>query len=302
MLEQEPARPLPRQTPLTEIVARRRTRVFLLAAALLAGGCAGAAEVAGVATQDELLQIRTDLAAVGYIAQRTKTEVDALAAQVDRRAREQQTESERRNAALAQRLDGLAATLSTLSARVDELATRVDTLSRQLSPAAPARPSPAPAPPTPFAPAPAAPRPPTSVLQPRDVYQAAYIDFSKGSYSLAIAGFRELLRRYPENDLAGNAQYWIGEAYLGLARGYSNAGQADKASESLVQAVQEFKKVLANYPRAEKVSAALYKEALALIELKQPREAQARLQYLVDNFPQAEETPLARERLAALKK
>ena len=103
MLEQEPAPPLPRQTPLTEIVARRRTRVFLLAAALLAGGCAGAAEVAGVATQDELLQIRTDLAAVGYIAQRTKTEVDALAAQVDRRAREQQTESERRNAALAQR-------------------------------------------------------------------------------------------------------------------------------------------------------------------------------------------------------
>jgi len=42
-------------------------------------------------------------------------------------------------------------------------------------------------------------------------------------------------------------------------------------------------------------------EALALIELKQPQVAQARLQYLVDNFPQAEETPLARERLAVLK-
>ncbi len=276
---------------------------------LLAGGCAGAAEVTGVAMQDDLLQIRTDLAAVGYTAQRTKTEMDALVAQLDRRVREQQMEGERRNAALVQRLDGLAATLTTLSARVDELTTRVGALSRQLgavapAPAAPApaRPSPAPAPLASPGPATAPARPTTGALQPRDVYQAAYIDFSKGSYSLAIAGFREVLRRYPESEFAGSAQYWIGEAYLSLARGYSNAGQADKTSESLTQAVQEFRKVLANYPRAEKVPAALYKEALALIELKQPREAQARLQYLVDNFPQAEETPLARERLAALKR
>ena len=37
------------------------------------------------------------------------------------------------------------------------------------------------------------------------------------------------------------------------------------------------------------------------MELKQPALAQSRLQYLVDNFPQAEETPLARERLTNLK-
>lgn len=153
-----------------------------------------------------------------------------------------------------------------------------------------------------MSPVPATPtRPTTGALQPQDVYQAAYIDFSKGSYSLAIAGFREFLRRYPEHDLAGNAQYWIGEAYLSLARGYSSSAQEDKATESLNQAVVEFRKVQANYPRSEKVSTALYKEALALIELKQPQVARQRLQYLVDNFPQAEEASLARERLAALK-
>ena len=65
--------------------------------------------------------------------------------------------------------------------------------------------------------------------------------------------------------------------------------------------MQEFKKVQANYPRADKVPTALYKEALALIDLKQPTLAQARLQYLVDNFPRAEETSLARERLTTLK-
>jgi tol-pal system protein YbgF len=188
---------------------------------------------------------------------------------------------------------------------VDELASRVEALGRQLRAAA-AAPAPATArpasPPAPAA-APAAPaaRPTTGALQPQDVYQAAYLDFSKGSYSLAIAGFREFLRRYPEHELGDNAQYWIGESYLSLARGQTNAGQPDKAGESLTQAVQEFRKVLANYPRAEKVPTALYKEALALLELKQPAIAQARLQYLVDNFPQAEETPLARERLASLK-
>jgi TolA-binding protein len=67
------------------------------------------------------------------------------------------------------------------------------------------------------------------------------------------------------------------------------------------QAVQEFRKVVANYPRSDKAPSALYKEALVLIELKQPAVAQARLQYLVDNFPQAAETMLAREKLAALK-
>ena len=220
-------------------------------------------------------------------------------------------------AALTQRLDGLAATLSTVSARLDELAAHVDALGRQLRAAgvpAPARPVPAPAaapPPPPPAAAPqpaplAAPVPParptTGALQPQDIYQAAYIDFSKGSYSLAIAGFREFLRRYPEHDLAGNAQYWIGEGYTALARSYANAEQADKEAEALNQAVQEFKRVLANYPRAEKASTALYKEALALIDLKQPQQAAARLQYLLDNFPQAEETPLAKERLAALRR
>jgi tol-pal system protein YbgF len=144
-------------------------------------------------------------------------------------------------------------------------------------------------------------RPATDALQPQDIYQAAYIDFSKGSYALAMAGFREFLRRFPEHPLAGNAQYWIGESHFSLARNSANAGQADKATQELEQAVQELRKVVANYPRSEKAPTALYKEALALIELKQPAVAQQRLEYLVANFPQAEETPLARERLAAIK-
>jgi len=164
-------------------------------------------------------------------------------------------------------------------------------------PAAPTTPSPV----TPTPPPPVGQRPATNALQPQDIYQAAYIDFSKGSYALAMAGFREFLRRFPDHALAGNAQYWIGESYLSQARAAANAGQSERVAQELESGVQEFRKVLANYPRSEKAPSALYKEALALIELKQPAVAQQRLEYLVANFPQAEETPLARERLSTLK-
>jgi TolA-binding protein len=317
----------------------------------LLGGCASVSDVTGMATQQDLLEVRTQVALLQQSTVRAKSEADAARAQLERRERERIAEEDRQLQALGQRLDSLTNALSTLAGRVEELNTRTDALTRQPRVAAPApapapapvpAPAPAPAPPStppahatatarpatasapvappPAAPAPAAPaptppssitavpaeptpgsRPSTNPLQPQDIYQAAYIDFSKGSYQLAIAGFREFLRRFPDHQLAGAAQYWIGEAYFSIARGFTNSGQAEKATESLEQAVQEFRKVQANYARSDKTATALYKEALALLELKQPAVAQARLQYLVDNFPQAEEAPLARERLTALK-
>jgi TolA-binding protein len=267
------------------------------------------------------MQLRGEVAAAQQAAQRAKSDAEAAALRaVDARLRAQGTDGERDTTALNRRLDGLATTLTELSARVDELSSRVEALGRQVrtpapstsagnGSATPAPPrvatatpaAPAPSTATPAAPPPVGQRPATNALQPQDIYQAAYIDFSKGSYALAMAGFREFLRRYPDHALAGNAQYWIGEGYLSQARTAANAGQTDKAAQELESAVQEFRKVLANYPRSEKAPTALYKEALALIDLKQPAVAQQRLEYLVANFPQAEETPLARERLSTLK-
>jgi tol-pal system protein YbgF len=316
VLGQESPRALSGQAALSPRDIPGRRLALLLSVVLWLAGCAGVQEATGVATQQDLLQIRQDVAAAQQTATRAKADADAVSAQLKNRAG---VESDKKVAALSRQVDSLSETLTTLTGRVDELSTRLDTLTRQLrtsqaplmsGSAAPRSPSAAPsgsaAPASPGAAAPgpvaAVPqRPSATSMQPQDLYQAAYIDFSKGSYSLAIAGFREFLRRYPDHELAGSAQYWIGEAYLSLARGFSDSAQSEKAKESLEQAVQEFKKVLANYPRADKVPTALYKEALALIDLKQPAQAQARLQYLVDNFPRSEENALARERLAALK-
>jgi len=272
-----------------------------LLVALSLAGCAEMQEATGVATQQDLLQLRQEMMAA-QSAQRGKGEADSISAQVDKRVREQTSEHDRQVATLTRQIDSLNDTVTTLSGRVDDLTTKLDTVNRQLrgavapgtgpaataprpaagasgAPAGGTTPGASTATPTAPVPGPVAavpPRPTTGALQPQDIYQAAYIDFSKGSYALAIAGFREFLRRYPDHELAGSAQYWIGEAYLALARGFSDASQGDKASESLEQAVQEFKKVQANYPRADKVPTALYKEALALIDLKQPALAQAR--------------------------
>jgi TolA-binding protein len=316
VLGQESPRAFSGQAALSSREITGRSLGLLLGVVLLLAGCAEVQEATGVATQQDLFQLRQDVAAAQQTATRAKADADAVSAQIKSRPG---GEGDKQVAALSRQVDSLGETLTTLTGRVDELSTRLDTLTRQLragqAPATPGSAAPrspsaapsgsaAPASPGTAAPGPVAAvpqRPSAASLQPQDIYQAAYIDFSKGSYSLAIAGFREFLRRYPDHELAGSAQYWIGEAYLSLARGFGDSGQGDKSTESLEQAVQEFKKVLANYPRADKVPTALYKEALALIDLKQPAQAQARLQYLVDNFPRSEETNLARERLATLK-
>ncbi len=262
-------------------------------------GAAGCADVSGEALQQDVAQIRRDLNSLTLNVHRSRGDTETVVGQLDRRTREQGAESAKQIAALTARLDALSAEVARVSARVDELAQRVDTPGRP-APSGGAAPGPPPArsggAPTPPAVA-AAPRP--SGASAEEGYQAAYLDFSKGLYPLAVSGFRDFLRRFPDSALADSAQYWIGEAYFSMAR--ATAGQPEKARENLEQAVQEFRKVVVAYPRGSKVPTALYKEALALVELKQTALAQTRLQYLIEHFPQSEEAPLAKERLASLK-
>jgi tol-pal system protein YbgF len=257
--------------------------------ALLATGCAGLSEEA---VQQDVAQLRQELNAVTLAVHRSRGETETLLGQLDRRTREQAGENTKQLQTLGSRLDSLTAEINKLSARLEELAQRMDTLSR---PGGGSTPQPrsnlSPAPPGGAGRA-------TGGPGAEDSYKAAYLDFSKGNYLLAIAGFREFVRRFPDSPQAGSAQYWTGESYAAMARA---AGvQEDKAKDALEEAVKEYRKVFVNYPRGAQAPTALYKEALVLQELKRVKLAQARLQYLVDNFPQSEEAPLARERLKTL--
>jgi tol-pal system protein YbgF len=276
--------------------------------AVTAAATTGCADVSGEALQQDVAQIRQDLNALTLSVHRSRGDTETVVGQLDRRTREQASESAKQTAALNSRLETLSAEVARLTARMDELSQRVDSLGRSAPSSSssgaggasgavppPARTGPPAAPPGPAA---AAPRP-SGGGSAEETYQAAYLDFSKGLYPLAVSEFRDFLRRFPDSPLSDSAQYWIGEAYFSMAR--ATASQPDKARENLEQAVQEFRKVMVAYPRGSKVPTALYKEALALVELKQTALAQARLQYLVEHFPQSEEAPLAKERLATLK-
>ena len=119
---------------------------------------------------------------------------------------------------------------------------------------------------------------------PKPLYDAAYQDLTRGNHELALMGFHDLLQQYPTSELADNSQYWIGESY------YSKADYK--------QALEEFRKVPANYPAGDKVPAALLKIGYCLQNLGRNDEARDALQELIRRFPSSEEARLARAKLS----
>jgi patatin-related protein len=134
----------------------------------------------------------------------------------------------------------------------------------------------------------------------RGMYQAAYAKLSQGKCLPAIQGFHKVVQRFPRHELADNAQYWIGEAHLRQASALQRNGQEDRARQEIRQAVEEFEKVRTQYPRGDKVPAAMYKEAQGYLELQQSAEARACLQALVKHYPWTDEASRAQTQLIAM--
>ena len=201
------------------------------------------------------------------------------------------------------RLDDLGREADSFRAGSTSSAAAIDTLALQFETVGPAGRRGRAAPPAPGpAPGGVAQRPATPGTQASDLYQTAYIDFTRGHYNLAIAAFREYVRLYPGTALTEKAQYWIGESHFSLARAHQAKGEAERAVQELERAVQEFRRVVIVYPRGDRVPAAIYKEALALSELGQIQLAEARLQFLADQFPSTEEAAQAKDELARIRK
>ena len=93
------------------------------------------------------------------------------------------------------------------------------------------------------APAPASPG--EAEMNPKQLYETAYGYLLQRDYGAAEAAFDEFLRRHPNDPLAGNAQYWLGESlyvrgqYRAAAgaflKGYQAYGKSAKAPESLLK-------------------------------------------------------------------
>lgn len=80
---------------------------------------------------------------------------------------------------------------------------------------------------------------------PKQNYEAAYGYLLQQNYPAAERAFEDFLQRYPEDALAGNAQYWLGEslyvrgqykaAASAFLKGYQAYGDSAKAPDSLLK-------------------------------------------------------------------
>lgn len=121
----------------------------------------------------------------------------------------------------------------------------------------------------------------------RELYNTAYSDLIRGNYQLALHGFRQFLKRYPNTDLSDNAQYWIGEVYYAQGR-YQNA-------------VEEFEKVIRWFPNGDKIPSALLKIGYSYIGMDEYEQGKLYLEEVIRDHPDSEEAKLAKGRLTTLK-
>jgi len=173
--------------------------------------------------------------------------------------------------ALHDSLDEMRARLNKLSTQLDQLAAQQQNLPSQAPGVQPGvQPGAA-----------AVQAPPAEVL-----YNGGLRDYNAGKYDLASQEFNDYLKFYPTTDLAGNAQFYLGE--IAYRQG------------NFQGAIQAYDTVLKQYPGGNKSAAALLKKGYALIELGQRDAGVHELNSLIARYPRSVEAAQARERLRQL--
>lgn len=121
------------------------------------------------------------------------------------------------------------------------------------------------------------------VQSPDSIYFTAYSDYNKKNYDLAIEGFLQFVKNFPENVLADNSLYWIGECYY--------------AQKEYSEAIKIFSDIINKYKSGDKVPDALLKKGYALIEIEQIENGITVLKELISEFPLSEEAYLAQQKI-----
>jgi len=118
------------------------------------------------------------------------------------------------------------------------------------------------------------------------MYRKSFGALRASRHEEAVQGFRDIVRRYPDHDLADNAQYWLGECF------YDRKDYA--------QAVREFRRVIERYPSGNKVPDALLKVGFSYLALGSTEAGKQTLSQLQRSYPRHEAATLATARLAEL--
>jgi len=129
--------------------------------------------------------------------------------------------------------------------------------------------------------APAAGAAPTPPL--KETFQAALRDYNAAKYSVASGEFQDVVHYYPMDDMAGSAQFYLGEiAYR---------------QQDYQGAVKSYNSVLESFSGNAKAPAAQLHKGYALLQLKKTQSGIQELRSLIQRYPQTPEAAQARAKL-----
>ena len=273
-----------------------KKNLLTLLAALLLAACL-APPAAAVDTKSQLIQIQTQLQIMQDNMTQMKQAFDERMGVMKDMVTQQTDNVNKMNTAIQNlqktlgaqstdasgKVDQISGQVQALHDAVDELKARLAKVSKQLddiqsgqqnigSPAAhPASPGAAAAPQAP---------------PPDALYNDALRDFNAGKNDLAAQEFTQYVQAYGNTDLAGNAQFYLGEVLY--------------RQGNYQQAIVAYNRVLDQYPGGNKAAAAQLKKGYALLEAGQRDAAVQELRSLINRFPKSPEATQARDRLTKL--
>ncbi len=120
------------------------------------------------------------------------------------------------------------------------------------------------------------------------LFDGATGKLQNAQYDDARKDFRDFVKKFPNDEKADNAQYWIGETFF--------------KQKEYEKAIAEFQKVIDNYPNGDMADDAFLEAGNAAVELKWCVDANAYFGELVNRFPKSPLAKQAKSRLDYLKK
>jgi tol-pal system protein YbgF len=128
---------------------------------------------------------------------------------------------------------------------------------------------------------------PTGAPGPNQLYQLGREQFMRGSNAAARTAFQELLNSFPEADMAGDAQFFVGETF---------SAEGNTAAADSVYAI-----VVARYARSDRAATALYKRGVVAQQAGRNADARRHFNEVINRFPRSDEAALARDRLRTVR-
>ena len=120
----------------------------------------------------------------------------------------------------------------------------------------------------------------------QETFQAGVRDYNAARYDVASGEFQDVLRYYALDDLAGTAQFYLGEiAYR---------------QQNYTDAIKDYNAVLEGFSGNPKAPAAQLRKGLALLQINKKEAGIHELRLLVQRHPQTPEAAQARAKLNGL--